>query len=235
MELVKGGSSSVIFLSHASTVVRLTREDGPRTMFKVFGSPYSQFKGLWAFGYDSVQEAQRLWDRIPLDVDVVVTHTPPWSYCDHRRDDSDEERWFGCNGLRRVLSIVRPMLAVCGHVHEGRGCHRVRWDDDGDSESVHEEVLPPIGSKKQSLVDLTGRKQRRLNNFCYTAAANAPLLHSTNSEIPPGPIPARKETCIVNAAIMATSWPHKGGRKFNSPIIVDLDLPAWDDNNTDQT
>jgi hypothetical protein len=39
--------------------------------------------------------------------------------------------------------------------------------------------------------------------------------------------PRRRETCIVNAAILANSW---GGRKrFNKPIIVDIDLPIWEE------
>ena len=47
------------------------------------------------------------------------------------------------------------------------------------------------------------------------------------------PLPAgnqrlgRRETCIVNCAIMATSWPHLGGKRLNKPIVVDLDLPVW--------
>ena len=38
----------------------------------------------------------------------------------------------------------------------------------------------------------------------------------------------RKETCVVNAAIMASSWPYKisAGRKYNKPIVVDIDLPV---------
>jgi hypothetical protein len=34
----------------------------------------------------------------------------------------------------------------------------------------------------------------------------------------------RKETCIVNASILATNWPHKGGKKFNAPLVVDVNL-----------
>ena len=39
----------------------------------------------------------------------------------------------------------------------------------------------------------------------------------------------RRETCVINAAIMASSWPHKGsgGKKYNKPIVVDIDLPVW--------
>ena len=37
----------------------------------------------------------------------------------------------------------------------------------------------------------------------------------------------RRETCVVNAAIVATGWPHADGRRFNKPIVVDIDLPVW--------
>lgn len=37
----------------------------------------------------------------------------------------------------------------------------------------------------------------------------------------------RRETCVVNCSIMATSWPHIGGKRFNKPIVVDVDLPVW--------
>lgn len=35
----------------------------------------------------------------------------------------------------------------------------------------------------------------------------------------------RMETCIVNAAIMANNW--SGPKRFNKPIVVDIDLPVW--------
>jgi hypothetical protein len=34
----------------------------------------------------------------------------------------------------------------------------------------------------------------------------------------------RRETCVINCAIAATNWPHRGGKKFNKPVVVDLDL-----------
>ena len=36
----------------------------------------------------------------------------------------------------------------------------------------------------------------------------------------------RLETCVVNAAFMGSNWPHKGGKRFHKPIVIDLDLPA---------
>lgn len=40
----------------------------------------------------------------------------------------------------------------------------------------------------------------------------------------------RRETCVVNAAMMATSWPYKvvHGNKYNKPIVVDINLPTWE-------
>ncbi|KAI1825592.1 Metallo-dependent phosphatase-like protein [Xylaria intraflava] len=41
----------------------------------------------------------------------------------------------------------------------------------------------------------------------------------------------RKETCVVNCAIQHSSYPHagRGPRRLNKPIVVDLDLPVWGD------
>lgn len=268
MEAVRE-SPSIVFLQHQSALVRLTEADGPKTIFKVFGSPYSQFTGNWAFGYESA-DAAALWEQIPLDADIVITHTPPHSHCDMLSTGEP----VGCKALRQALSKVRPLLAVCGHVHEARGYDRVKWSSPSSANARPEQtehqvmrgVLPPRENKKQNLVDLTGKKAERLDNDAYsvyadpdlptasfTPSQNALLLPSTTastSMMPDNPqqseytpLPSlssligdtrsdeirsrRKETCIVNAAIMASKWPHRGGRKFHPPIVVDLELPTW--------
>ncbi|KAI0884060.1 Metallo-dependent phosphatase [Annulohypoxylon maeteangense] len=40
----------------------------------------------------------------------------------------------------------------------------------------------------------------------------------------------RRETCVVNCAIQASSYPHSGPRRLHKPIIVDIDLPVWENN-----
>lgn len=270
MEVVRAGSPSVVFLQHQSALVRLTQADGPKTIFKVFGSPYSQFTGTWAFGYESA-DAGALWGQIPLDADIVITHTPPHSHCDSLSTGES----VGCIALRQVLSKVRPLLAVCGHVHEARGYERVKWaspssTNAGPEQTEHQVVrgvLPPRESKKQNLVDLTGKKGERLDNDGYSVQANPNLrtasftpsqnalllpsiAASTSIMMPDSPQqspnapfspcssliedtgrgeihPRRKETCIANAAIVASKWPHQGGKKFHPPIVVDLELPIW--------
>ena len=126
-------------------------------------------------------------------------------------------------------------MVVCGHVHQARGYGRIVWDQAADVSgngelSSETGELPPQGSKKQALIDLTGKKQRRLANDGFREG-NSLLGFSMNGfpERQPDSAhtiePCRNETYIVNASVMANSWPYKGGRKFFSPIIVDLDLP----------
>lgn len=166
-----------------------------------------------AFTYEAAGDedgATGLWSKIPGDADVVVTHTPPHSHLDCRTGGPT-----GCKALCQTLRLVRPCLAVCGHVHESRGVERVSWSE-GDVERCD---LPLAGNKKRSLVDLTGKKGRRLDN----RAAGSQDLDTLSAAVSAG---QRSETCIVNAAVLASSWPYRGGKKFNAPVVVDLELPG---------
>lgn len=291
-------SPSITYLNHETAKICLTKNGGPRTTFKVFGSPYSPARGLWAFGY-SPKDAAKLWDQIPLDTDILVTHTPPRYHCDESKDRGSA----GCGDLREALWRVRPILAVCGHVHDGRGAERVLWDLTSPNVKYREQgteyvSIPPYGSKKQCLVSLTTKSGNPLRNSSWQAGvvddseetlANAPSKVLLRSPLPSstssrasslwqveilrgntvgaspcsnldgtverydvrfamrgqGGLPSsgccdtealsgrlgRKETCVVNAAIMATSWPRDiaDGKKYNQPVVVDVDLPVWDE------
>lgn len=278
LELIS--SPPIIYLNHESRMIRLKNPNGPRTIFKVFGSPRHPIsgnpKGPWIFPFsyprDGADEARQIWDEIPRDTDIVVTHTPPRNHCDM----TSKYGSLGCEYLRQALWVVRPRLAICGHIHEGRGYDRVRWDVSNDMNidnsgagdyiptpagefgelSSSRGKLPPRESKKQSLIDLTGKTLPPLDNDgCWDE-----LLTNTRPNDPPPVAPAnistassgsmdddvdmseavemeepylneggRNETCIINAAILATHYPHDGGRKFNAPIVVDLDLPSDDE------
>ena len=266
---------SLTFLNHETASIRLQRTEGPKTYFKVFGSPYSPAKGSWAFGYEP-DRANALWSgSIALDTDIVITHTPPKSHCDESR---------GCESLRQRLGCVRPLLSICGHVHEGRGAERILWDL-GTSEHPYQEHRvgfwqdPGADNKKQSLIDLSSKSSAALNNRKLSGSKGKgvgetitdfknPTTHippywiyetrqisDTNNHMisnhlqfvsqsrevevnPKSSDPAAdalgtrwRETCIINAAIMSTSWPYKtrNNRKYNKPIVVDVDLPIWQD------
>ena len=278
-----------------------------------------------------------------MDTDIVITHTPPKYHC----DESKHAKASGCKTLRETLWRVRPSLAICGHVHEGRGAERILWDLDCPNVKFKERATgywtdPSLGAgnRKQCHLDLSSKSLAPLNgigswidasdgmNFdgpietyendpsirkpkqslawtSATSKSNTSLFSSEGNEFlaldkdsskarssvvgecefhpsksdtasvkngsrgfgqvnhmatdgypsleiathsatrgqggspPSGRCDlealagrrSRKETCVVNASIMASSWPYmcKDNRKYNKPIIVDVDLPAWQD------
>ena len=309
-------SPSITYLKHTSAVIRLSSPSGPHTKLKVFGSPYSPASRTWAFGY-TPEEAPQLWERIPFDTDILVTHTPPKYHLDERAD----RRAVGCEILRERVWRVRPRLHVCGHVHESRGAEVVAWDSTQSNIEYKEASTtvwqdPGFGTKKFSIVNLTAKNGgRQLENDgaaghfldmdkyadreggLITPGYRSPertwkttnFTSAPDDAYSPPPVPSRsksarrppkmkemtkvevglaqnlasmaavpvptlppatigqggmppsgrcdiealsgrlgrRETCVVNAAIMAHSWPRREGKRFNKPIVVDLDLPVW--------
>lgn len=168
-------SKSITYLENESTTVRLPRRG---TWFTVFGSPCTPKQQLadWAFQYEP-NEAEKVWNRIPNGVDIVVTHTPPMGQCDGvgaSRQQKDGRS--GCPALLRRLEIIRPMLNICGHIHNGRGVETVQWRRRSSSLQLHGQPTtmdsgtlvssvqfwndPGASSKKLSLVDLTTMRAR---------------------------------------------------------------------------
>lgn len=191
----------ITYLEHESEVVTVKGME-----IRVFGSPYSPATAsstqYTAFQYPPSQ-AQQLWSSIPSNTTILITHTPPAGHL----DTSAHWTQGGCHALSQALFRSKPRLHVCGHCHEGRGAEIVCWSDEAEAEhGVTEWTDPGSGNKKQSLFDLTGKKSRR--------AATPIHAHAV-----------AKETAIVNASIMAKSY-GRGTKAFNKPIVVDIELPA---------
>ena len=165
-------SKTITYLENQSTTVYLEKPTGPQTYFKIFGSPSTPGPGNWAFEYQP-QEAGKLWSEIPEDADVVVTHTPPKGHCDTATKDDRS----GCPALLRRLAEVRPLLHVCGHIHEARGVERVHWGpslSDSPVDGVERWQDPGRGNKKLSLLDLTSKARRPLGNSVLATRQTKP-------------------------------------------------------------
>ncbi|KXJ92853.1 Metallo-dependent phosphatase-like protein [Microdochium bolleyi] len=170
-------NTEILYLNHSGTTVTLTSLRGPRTTFTVFGSPYtpkmSTTTGDWAFQYSrgDLDAGRRIWQDIPLDTDVLITHGPARTHRDEQylRANGSGGGPAGCEALRQAMWRVRPRLAVCGHIHEGRGAERVTWDLDSTNvrfkeKTVESWVDPGQGNNKISLVDASRRSGRPLDN-----------------------------------------------------------------------
>jgi Icc-related predicted phosphoesterase len=87
---------------------------------RVHLSPWSPRFGHWAFMDDDDQLADK-WALAEAPLDVLVTHTPMLGVLDRVVEGSSE----GSQTLVEHVMRVRPILHVCGHIHESRGVQQV--------------------------------------------------------------------------------------------------------------
>ncbi|KAK3950117.1 Metallo-dependent phosphatase-like protein [Pseudoneurospora amorphoporcata] len=71
-----------------------------------------------AFQYDRPNHPWT--NRIPLETDILITHTPPRHHLDLD---------LGCAGLLSEIWRVKPKLHVFGHIHWGAGSEAVYYDE----------------------------------------------------------------------------------------------------------
>ncbi|CAK3826794.1 related to phosphoesterase [Lecanosticta acicola] len=85
----------------------------------IYGSPWTPKYVKSAFQYSREDD---IWsEKIPNDVDIVLTHGPPHGHLDGSRRS-------GCHYLAKAITERRPSLVVFGHIHVGHGKEIVRFD-----------------------------------------------------------------------------------------------------------
>jgi Icc-related predicted phosphoesterase len=83
---------------------------------KIYGSPWSPKFNDWAFMKERGDDISNMWNNIPLDIDILITHGPPM-----RILDDVGMLPVGCFDLRRKVDMIKPKYHIFGHVHEGYG------------------------------------------------------------------------------------------------------------------
>ena len=84
---------------------------------KIWGSPITPSFGVgWAWNM-SRHKTHRVWDTIPDDTDVVVTHGPPKNRLDLTWNVQGNLEQCGDNSLSAAILRVSPKLHLFGHVH----------------------------------------------------------------------------------------------------------------------
>lgn len=92
---------------------------------KFWGSPWTPwFHGeFWAFNKQRGDEINEVWQQIPMGTDFVITHGPSYMKLDkvEQYGSSNYGEYVGCEMLDRRLQEVKPIMHICGHIHEGYG------------------------------------------------------------------------------------------------------------------
>ena len=88
---------------------------------RIYGSPYSNQFGRWAFMEPEEELAER-WSWIPRNLDILITHGPAKRLLDRVNNDwHADDPHVGSTNLRQVIEDVKPRLHVTGHIHESYG------------------------------------------------------------------------------------------------------------------
>lgn len=96
----------------------------------IWGSPVQPWFHNWAFNRmrsEAMATAKHPfigthWDKIPKNTDILLTHGPAYGVLDQTADRyNGPGESVGCELLRKKIEEIRPVLHVCGHIHEDRG------------------------------------------------------------------------------------------------------------------
>ena len=79
---------------------------------KIWGSPVTPYYLGMAFNERSGKAIKKVWNKVPVDTDILITHGPPKGILDND---------FGCEELLQRVNIIRPKLHCFGHVHGRNG------------------------------------------------------------------------------------------------------------------
>ena len=109
------GDKSVVYLEDEEHLININQD----FTIKVYGSPWTATHGKPGKSFQIPRsELKDKWEKIPRDVDILVTHMPPYGI----RDENAGRVKAGCRDLlREVTERLRPRIHVFGHIHESYG------------------------------------------------------------------------------------------------------------------
>ena len=93
----------------------------------IWGSPVTPnfFPEYWGFNKSRGAEIRKVWDQIPSDTDILISHGPMRGSLDwianggHNMEHLYPSGNVGCDDLRdKVYSLPNLKLFVCGHIHD---------------------------------------------------------------------------------------------------------------------
>lgn len=83
---------------------------------RIYGSPWQPWFHNWAFNAYQ-PELQKIWSKIPMGIDILVTHGPPYKILDLTADGKEA----GCPDLGLEIELKQPKIHMFGHIHEAKG------------------------------------------------------------------------------------------------------------------
>lgn len=83
---------------------------------KFYGSPWQLPFMNWAFNLPEEELAEKF-SRMPDDVDILITHSPPHGIL----DGIPTQAGLGSRSLLKKVYQIKPMVHIFGHIHDSYG------------------------------------------------------------------------------------------------------------------
>ncbi len=96
---------------------------------KIWGSPWTPTFYNWHFMKDRGTPIRKMWNLIPEDTDVLITHGPPYGILDKVDISSkgDDFKRAGCMDLMDTIPRLKNLKAhIFGHIHGSYGQEVIR-------------------------------------------------------------------------------------------------------------
>lgn len=181
--------------------------------FTVYASPYQPDFWNWSFPYEHHQDrwnppemakpegveniAKNPVPNFP-DVDVVMTHGPPFQVLDKTYTGAP----VGCPHLLRAMARARPKIHCFGHIHEGWGVTLGTWNDKTE------------GADKGEVFEFVEDVRFDLEKAKVERGVFVDASEGGEHAVEEG-----KSTLFVNAAIKDVEY-----NTSQAPVVVDVDL-----------
>jgi Icc-related predicted phosphoesterase len=88
---------------------------------KFYGSPWQPEFFDWAFNLKKGEPLKKIWSKIPVNTEILVTHGPPHGILDIVLRKKEH---VGCEMLKKRIAVVKPKMHLFGHIHESYGVER---------------------------------------------------------------------------------------------------------------
>jgi Icc-related predicted phosphoesterase len=83
---------------------------------KFWGTPWTPRYGSWAYMKDR-GTINRVWERIPDDIDVLICHGPPYGVLDATYSRENKVELCGDGALQKRVAKMKLKLMCFGHIH----------------------------------------------------------------------------------------------------------------------
>ena len=96
---------------------------------KFWGSPWTPIFGDWVFMMDDFELDQH-WQKISEDINVLITHGPPYGVGDYIFRDGKQDNHVGSRTLEmRIRKLKELKYVFSGHIHESCGKINISEDE----------------------------------------------------------------------------------------------------------